>query len=73
MKKIILNIILNNTIIHIEYFLFIKIEQNGEDAFFLNENFLAITDGIGGWIDHDIDPGIYAKQLCLKFYLKNLV
>lgn len=36
-------------------------EQNGEDGYFGCDNMLSVIDGVGGWIDHDVDPGMYAK------------
>ena len=25
---------------------------------------LAVADGVGGWANHGIDPGLYSKKLC---------
>jgi protein phosphatase PTC7 len=48
--------------------------KGGEDAYYANENLLSVADGVGGWANHGIDPGLYSKALCQeigKFYNKN--
>lgn len=41
-----------------------KAWKGGEDALFENEKVLSVADGVGGWADHGVDPGIYSKKLC---------
>lgn len=48
-----------------------KVAKGGEDAYFTNKSFLAVADGVGGWIELGIDPGLYSKELCL--HMKNVV
>eukprot|EP00746_Dinoflagellata_sp_MGD_P164046 gnl/MRDRNA2_/MRDRNA2_92459_c0_seq1.p1 gnl/MRDRNA2_/MRDRNA2_92459_c0~~gnl/MRDRNA2_/MRDRNA2_92459_c0_seq1.p1 ORF type:complete len:406 (+),score=61.04 gnl/MRDRNA2_/MRDRNA2_92459_c0_seq1:107-1324(+) len=42
-----------------------KAEKGGEDAFFVSENgcVLGIADGVGGWSELGVDPGLYSKLL----------
>ena len=44
-----------------------KAYKGGEDAFYVSDNVLAVADGVGGWADHGIDPGLYSKRLCELF------
>ena len=30
----------------------------------MNESFVALADGVGGWVESGIDPAKYSKQLC---------
>ena len=30
------------------------------------ESLLSVADGVGGWADYGVDPGLYSKQLCSK-------
>jgi len=41
-----------------------KKHKGGEDASFACSNLLSVADGVGGWADLGIDPGIYSKKLC---------
>jgi len=41
-----------------------KVKKGGEDAFFANKNVLSVADGVGGWADVGVDPGLYSKRLC---------
>lgn len=41
-----------------------KAYKGGEDAIFTSDNVLVVADGVGGWADHGIDPGLYSKMLC---------
>lgn len=43
-----------------------KIEKGGEDAWAESSNFLIVADGVGGWADQGIDPGLFSKQLCFN-------
>jgi len=42
-----------------------KVAKGGEDAFFVSEDghALGVADGVGGWGEIGVDPGLYAKQL----------
>eukprot|EP01017_Pseudomicrothorax_dubius_P022814 TRINITY_DN24620_c0_g1_i1.p1 TRINITY_DN24620_c0_g1~~TRINITY_DN24620_c0_g1_i1.p1 ORF type:complete len:292 (-),score=54.04 TRINITY_DN24620_c0_g1_i1:109-984(-) len=41
-----------------------KVAKGGEDAFFSNENAIAVADGVGGWADYGVDPAKYSRELC---------
>ncbi|CAD8053271.1 unnamed protein product [Paramecium primaurelia] len=41
-----------------------KVAKGGEDAYYANENLLAVADGVGGWNNHGVDPSKYSKTLC---------
>lgn len=41
-----------------------KAHKGGEDAMFASDNVLVVADGVGGWADHGVDPGLYSKKLC---------
>lgn len=30
------------------------------------KSLLSVADGVGGWADYGVDPGLYSKQLCSK-------
>jgi hypothetical protein len=32
------------------------------------QRILAVADGVGSWIMKGIDSGIYARELCAKFF-----
>ena len=42
-----------------------KAARGSEDALFANDemNALGVADGVGGWIFHGVDPGVYAWEL----------
>jgi len=40
-----------------------KAYKGGEDACFCNNQLLCVADGVGGWADHGVDPGLYSKEL----------
>lgn len=40
-----------------------KAHKGGEDAMFSDTYILAAADGVGGWADSGVDPGIYSKNL----------
>mgnify|MGYP001808067746 CR=1 FL=1 len=46
-----------------------KVAKGGEDAYYANENLLAVADGVGGWNNHGVDPSKYSKTLCEKYNL----
>jgi protein phosphatase PTC7 len=37
--------------------------KGGEDALLVSKNVLMVADGVGGWADKGIDPGLYSKRL----------
>lgn len=41
-----------------------KAYKGGEDAMYASENVLVVADGVGGWADQGVDPGLYSKKLC---------
>ena len=41
-----------------------KVAKGGEDALYESDNLLVVADGVGGWADHGVDPGLYSKKLC---------
>lgn len=42
-----------------------KEETGGEDAHFIcvDEHAIGVADGVGGWADHGVDAGKYAREL----------
>ena len=42
-----------------------KVDKGGEDAFFICETgrSLGVADGVGGWAEIGIDPGLYSREL----------
>lgn len=40
-----------------------KAYKGGEDALFASDHVLLVADGVGGWADSGIDPGLYSKKL----------
>lgn len=48
-----------------------KAYKGGEDACHAENNIIAVADGVGGWAEHGVDPGLYSKKLCQL--IKNLV
>lgn len=41
-----------------------KAYKGGEDALFVSDNLIVVADGVGGWADQGVDPGLYSKKLC---------
>lgn len=41
-----------------------KAYKGGEDAMYTSDNILVVADGVGGWADQGVDPGLYSKKLC---------
>eukprot|EP00347_Sterkiella_histriomuscorum_P001980 403369931 len=37
--------------------------KDGEDACYANKDFLVVLDGVGGWNEVGVDPGLFTKQL----------
>ena len=40
-----------------------KIHRGGEDAASTSEDMLVVTDGVGGWANQGVDPGLYSRML----------
>ena len=40
-----------------------KAYKGGEDACFSNNQLLCVADGVGGWAELGVDPGLYSKEL----------
>lgn len=49
-----------------------KVEKGGEDAYFISSSLLIVADGVGGWNNQGIDPGLYSKFLCKELSLFNV-
>lgn len=41
-----------------------KAAKGGEDAIFVDDNLLVVADGVGGWAQYGVDPGIFSRKLC---------
>ena len=41
-----------------------KAYKGGQDAIYASKNLLVVADGVGGWADSGVDPGLYSKKLC---------
>lgn len=46
-----------------------KVAKGGEDAYFANEYLLAVADGVGGWNNQGVDPSLYSKTICEKYFI----
>jgi protein phosphatase PTC7 len=40
-----------------------KRAKGGEDAYVNTDKLLVVADGVGGWAEYGIDPGLFSKQL----------
>ena len=40
-----------------------KVKRGGEDAHFVGRECAGVADGVGGWIEQGVDPGIYSREL----------
>ena len=52
---------------------FSKKEKGGEDALAIDDGLICVADGVGGWADQGVDPGIYSNQLAQnvkKYFLE---
>jgi protein phosphatase PTC7 len=49
---------------------FAKVDRGGEDAFTASPFCLAVADGVGGWANMGIDPGIYSRKLISNIELQ---
>ena len=38
-----------------------KRHKGGEDAYVANEKLIVVADGVGGWGEVGIDPGLFSK------------
>lgn len=43
-----------------------KRHRGGEDAWISADKMIAVADGVGGWNNKGVDPGIYARELCRR-------
>ena len=46
--------------------------NGGEDAFFTNKKSLGVADGVGGWNDVGVDPGIFSREFLFNVE-KNII
>ena len=37
--------------------------RGGEDSYIFSSNLLGVADGVGGWNNKGVDPGIYSREL----------
>lgn len=44
-----------------------KAAKGGEDALYVSPGLIAVADGVGGWGEMGVDPGLFSKELCLKY------
>lgn len=40
-----------------------KRQKGGEDAYVADSNILVVADGVGGWANQGVDPGLFSKGL----------
>lgn len=40
-----------------------KLDRGGEDAAACTDAWLVVADGVGGWADEGVDPGLFSRQL----------
>jgi len=40
-----------------------KAYKGGEDAYCVTDTLIAMADGVGGWANRGVDPGLFSKQL----------
>ena len=45
-----------------------KAHRGGEDAGFASSMIISISDGVGGWANHGIDPSGYSRGNIYKIY-----
>lgn len=51
----------------------LKEETGGEDAWDAHEDFIIVADGVGGWEDIGVDPGLFSKSLVKDIYEQYLI
>jgi protein phosphatase PTC7 len=40
-----------------------KIFRGGEDSAHASDSIIAVADGVGGWADQGVNPGLFSKML----------
>ena len=48
-----------------------KLHRGGEDAVATDEYTLALGDGVGGWNNHGVNPGLFSRALVENVVEKN--
>jgi protein phosphatase PTC7 len=51
-----------------------KIQRGGEDSAHVTDTMIAVADGVGGWADSGVNPGLFSKLLTRtikELHLKN--
>jgi len=43
-----------------------KRDRGGEDAWICTDHLIAVADGVGGWNRKGVNPGIFARELCMN-------
>ena len=38
-----------------------KVDKGGEDAWIATPDLLVVADGVGGWANKGVDPGLFSK------------
>lgn len=38
-----------------------KVHKGGEDGWAASERLIAVADGVGGWAEKGVDPGLFSK------------
>ena len=41
-----------------------KKAKGGEDGWCATDRLIVVADGVGGWAEQGVDPGLFSKQLC---------
>ena len=41
-----------------------KTYKGGEDAWICTDQLVAVADGVGGWNNRGVDPGLFSRELC---------
>ena len=34
----------------------------------MSDQLIAVADGVGGWNDHGVDPGLFSRELCANVW-----
>ena len=34
----------------------------------MSDKLIAVADGVGGWNDHGVDPGLFSRELCANVW-----
>lgn len=40
-----------------------KIHRGGEDSAHVCDTLITVADGVGGWVNQGVNPGLFSKQL----------